>query len=276
MMSATKENLDTALNLAQSGHHVFPCHGGGEKAKSPMPFIKWRDASTTDEIQIRRWWQKWPDAVPGLDLAKSGLLVIDCDRHGPDDGVAAFGALMEQNSHDPDAAPLVATPNEGNHHYFRQPEGATMGNGRGTLPDGVDVRGAGGYVIAPGAVMGDGRVYELWGDLASAPELPSWLAAIIAERRGGDGGASHARPSFNSTAPSNSRIPDDEIRELLSHIPPDCGYDEWYQALMAIHSETGGSGFEIADEWSARGQKYPGAKTMAKKWASFRGQGVTC
>lgn len=180
MIAAKEHNLETALKLAASGLSVFPCFAGGEQAKRPMPFIKWRDVSTTDVMQVRQWWAKWPGAAIGLDLAKCGFVVIDCDRHDADvDGVEAFGQLAAAHSHDIDASPLVATPKEGSHVYFRQPDGKSYGNARGTLPAGVDVRGAGGYVIAPGTVMEDGRAYELFGNLSAAPVLPQWVADII-------------------------------------------------------------------------------------------------
>lgn len=268
------DNLATALALAAQGFSVFPCHSGGPKAKSPMPFIKWREASTTDSATIAAWWRKWPEAAIGLDLAKSGLLVIDADRHGEADGVEAFGALMAEHGFDPDSAPLVATPNAGNHHYFRQGKGKPHGNSEGNLPPGINVRGAGGYVIAPGTVMQDGRVYELWGDLAAAPEIPDWLSAILEARRGSNQGGNVSAPLAPAPA-SLDRIPDAEIEELLSYIDPDCGYHDWVSVLMAIHAETGGTGLNLADQWSARGKKYPGSKELSKKWASFKRDGIT-
>lgn len=177
--TAMTRNLETALSLALAGMAVFPCHAGGEQAKRPMPFIKWREASTTDVGKIRQWWAKWPNAAIGLDLAKCGLIVIDCDRHSDDDGVEAFGLLTSEHHHNVDTSPLVATPKEGTHVYFRQPEGKELGNARGTLPAGIDVRGAGGYVIAPGTVMEDGRIYELFGSLSAVPVLPEWLVSIL-------------------------------------------------------------------------------------------------
>lgn len=269
MMAATVDNHATALALALQGFSIFPCHSGGTKAKQPMPFIKWRDVSTKERTQITAWWQKWPDAAVGLDLGKSGLLVIDADRHGEDDGVEAFGALMAENGFDPDSAPLVATPNQGNHHFFRQPPGRTFGNGRGMLPAGVDVRGDGGYVIAPGTVMADGRFYELHGNLDEAPAIPEWLSAIITAKKGGAETDDLRSPVAHSPASA------DEIVELLSFIPADCGYHDWISVLMAIHAATAGAGLGIADAWSAQGSKYPGAKELAKKWRSFKGSGIT-
>jgi len=267
-MSVTADNQATALSLARAGFAIFPCQSGGPKAKQPMPFIKWREVSTTAEAQILQWWRKWPDAAIGLDLAKCGLIVIDADRHGEADGVEAFGKLMSDHGFDPDSAPLVATPNQGNHHFFRQPAGKQLGNGRGTLPTGVDVRGHGGYVVAPGTVMQDGRLYELFGDLSQTPELPAWLLEIVEAKRD--------VPRAPVIATAATRDASSEIEELLSYIPADCGYHDWLAVLMAIHAATGGSGLEIADAWSARGgSKYPGGKEIAKKWQSFKSTGVT-
>jgi hypothetical protein len=282
MMATTADNLNVALRLAAQGFAVFPCHSGGEKAKQPMPFLKWRDASTPSEAVIRAWWKKWPDAAPALDLGKSGLLVIDADRHGEADGVEAFGDLMSKHGFNPDSAPLVATPNAGNHHFFRQPVGRQFGNGRGSLPYGIDVRGAGGYVVAPGTIMQDGRAYELWGDLAAAPEIPDWLSTMLEGRKGGALDKGNHPPSHgpqgsvaDAVQNANRPVPDNEIVELLAHISADVGYHDWLAVLMAVHAETNGAGFNIADQWSASGSKYPGTVELGKKWKSFKASGVT-
>jgi hypothetical protein len=263
-------NRETALALAAAGFSVFPCQPGGEKAKRPMPFIKWREASTTSERQILQWWQKWPDAAIGLDLAKSGLIVIDADRHDESaDGVEAFGQIMADHGFNPDSAPLVATPSAGNHHYFRQRDGETLGNSEGLLRGkGINVRGHGGYVIAPGTVMADGRIYELWGDLSEAAVIPHWLHALITTP------LEPVREKIDTG--SHSQVEIDEIAELLSYISPDSGYQDWLAALMAVHAATGGSsaGLAVADDWSAQGSKYKGTKELASKWRSFKGQGV--
>ena len=45
--------------------------------------------------------------------------------------------------------PMTRTARGGAHLFFKQPTGEPLGNGRGELPDGIDVRGMGGSVIAP-------------------------------------------------------------------------------------------------------------------------------
>lgn len=178
MLTALR-NRGVAVRLAQAGFFVFPCHSGGEKAKQPMPFIKWRDVSTTELNRIQTWWDRWPEAAVGLDLAKSRLLVVDADRHGKADGVEAMGQLMASHHYEPDGVPMAATPNQGTHFFYRQPDGKQLGNSAGKLAPGIDTRGHGGYVIAPGTVMQDGRLYEVFGDLADAPTLPAWISELL-------------------------------------------------------------------------------------------------
>lgn len=173
-------NLDTALALARAGHHVFPCHSGGTSVKRPMPGIFWGKDATNDEARIKQWWQKWPDAAPALSLGKSRLIVIDADRHGKQDGVEALGIIATEYGWDMSGVPVVATPNDGSHWYFRLPDGEKHGNAEGALKgSGINVRGDGGYVIAPGAILADGRQYELIGDISNPPVIFPWLLKLI-------------------------------------------------------------------------------------------------
>ena len=76
---------------------------------------------------------------------------------------------------------MVKTPNKGLHLYFRQPPGEPLGNGRGTLPAGCDVRGAGGFVIGPGATLPDGRG---WIRVAERPPVTqaaqlTWIESVL-------------------------------------------------------------------------------------------------
>ena len=175
---AALSNLDVALEIADRGHFVFPCYSHGPEAKRPHKGVPWRQASSNSPDRIRQWWDRWPDAVPGLDLAKSGILVIDLDGEFGFDDWAEISAGRE-----PDV-PFVDTPSGGRHLYFVRGE-FEHGNGRGLLPpkrdhQGIDVRGTGGYVIAPGATMLDGRQYIPEGDpLDTAVPVPAWLREIL-------------------------------------------------------------------------------------------------
>jgi hypothetical protein len=62
----------------------------------------------------------------------------------------------------------------------RQKGKAVRLHSSGSLPDGIDVRGVGGYCIAPGATLPDGRSYRIIaGTLDAIPALPESLAAFL-------------------------------------------------------------------------------------------------
>jgi hypothetical protein len=161
-------NRDWALRLAEVGMAIFPC--GPDK----KPLVKWREFSSNDATAVAQWWSQYPNALPAIDLKKCDLVVLDGDRHGGPDGRAALRALLQkQPDYNAVATPRVLTPGDGAHVYFQQ-NGHELTNARGNLPDGIDVRGAGGYVIAPYAVLPDGRRYQ------TAPKAPDLISAYKA------------------------------------------------------------------------------------------------
>lgn len=174
-------NYGLAMALFDRGIRVFPCQQEGGDAKKPCPGVRWQSESTSRRPVVEGWWRRWPDAMPGIDLGKSGFLVVDADGV---EGVAAWDLIAAENGGVD--APYVDTPGQGRHYYFRQPEGLNHGNGRGRLPKKdvcpIDIRGDGGYAIAPGSQREDG-VYEPFdGDplgFLDAPVMPGWLVDLL-------------------------------------------------------------------------------------------------
>lgn len=245
-----KDNLQAALFHAKAGRPVFPC--GADK----RPLVKWRDRATTNPAQIERWWQKWPEAMPGLPMGRaSGLAVLDLDKRPDKDGAAALRDL----GYAPDSLSpsIISTPSGGQHVYFRWPEG--LGNSAAGLPAGVDVRGDGGYVIAPGAVNGKGA-YS--GHLT--PDLPDWPEGLRPARADTLEGASGEREGLSLAV----------IREAVMALPNDgdtfASRDDWLKIVAAVHHETDGSddGLELVQEWSAQHPTYDEGETESV-WQSF-------
>ncbi len=181
-------NLQTALDLAAAGLPIFPAKvfkQGDNWTKKPL--IKgWKQLATSDPSIIRGWWKEWPNAVPGIELGRADLVVLDPDRHadGPD-GVAAFDKLVAENSELPHG-PISLTAGGGFHYIFRQPNGEKLGNREGMLPDGICVRGAGGWIVAPGSRRPDGKYWQPANDdLGDAfkhgriPAIPKWIEKIV-------------------------------------------------------------------------------------------------
>lgn len=195
-------NLESALKLATLGVPVFPC----QPNKRPRMGVQWRSQATTDEALIRSWWRRWPDSLPAFEPGRVNLLAIDCDRHGQGDGVKAFSDLAQSCGDDPRDWPTVATPSDGRHVFFLQP--GDFGNQRGNLPPAIDVRGSGGYVVAEGAELPDGRSYRAADGLnglidaiecQSVPDLPDWLISILKNPEQADEPAPAAPPAHVPT-----------------------------------------------------------------------------
>ncbi len=183
---AADHNLETALRLAGAEMFVFPC----QPSKRPVAGFLWKEWATNDTSEIEAMWRHYGgNPMPALHLGPCGLVVIDADRHpGQADGVAALDGLLNQYGELP-KCPAIETPANGYHLYFRQPIGrGPLGSVKGSLPAGIDVKGDGGYVTAPGAIRDDGTFYgaaEGWPDLAEAfttgtiPEIPEWIIGLI-------------------------------------------------------------------------------------------------
>jgi hypothetical protein len=174
---------DAAVAYASRGWSVLPCHEptrrGGcscgradctSPAKHPRTRRGLHDA-TTDPHTVAAWWRRWPTANVALRTgAASGLVVVDVDpAHGGD---AALERLIAQHGSLPQTL-TVLTGSGGRHFYFAHP-GRTVGNSAGTLGAGLDIRGDGGYVVAPPSRHITGGVYQ-WADSGCLAALPSWL-----------------------------------------------------------------------------------------------------
>src|SRR5262245_46705859 len=78
------DHLDLALKIAEVGLYVIPAEVRLYRDRwLKKPLINgWRAKATTNAEQIRLWWKRFPHAVPGIELDRSNLVVIDADRHG--------------------------------------------------------------------------------------------------------------------------------------------------------------------------------------------------
>lgn len=249
------QNGSLALRLARDGSRLFPC--GPDK----KPLVKWRNRATSDPDQIRKWWARWPEAMPGLPTGESnGLSVVDLDVGRGKDGLAAARAVGIE----PEAADLIVrTASGGLHLYFDHAPGVM----NSATKAGLDVRGEGGYVIAPGTVGKAGRYSVQKGSLAAARLLG--LSPFPAALRRPE------RPEeAQQSAPGNHDVAD--LRQALSYVPNDGSYDDWVAILMALHHATGGSsdGLALALGWSAGYQGFS-YREVREKWRSFgRAEGL--
>ncbi len=168
--------LEAALVYASWGWHIHPLRPGD---KRPL-LTDWPRRATTEPAQIRRWWQRWPQANIGLACGPSGLLAIDLDVKNGVDGLAAWEALLAELGID-DAAmggctPASDTPSGGRHLLFSV-EGCPRapGNTASKLGPGIDTRGDGGYIVLPPSRLAAGQGPAL-AERSSAPAEQSSAA----------------------------------------------------------------------------------------------------
>lgn len=151
------ELLDAALKYATKYKWaVFPV---SQKTKKPLTPHGCKDAKK-DTGAIRAWWKRYPDASIGIATGSaSNLLVIDedVDEDKGLNGVHEMQIWETDNGTLPETVRAI-TGRGGAHLYFHY-TGKDLGNRAGVI-DGVDVRGEGGYIIAPPSIHPNGTQYE--------------------------------------------------------------------------------------------------------------------
>jgi hypothetical protein len=172
---------DHAIALAAKGICVFPCRA---RSKLPMTRHGCNDA-TTDVGVIRGWWSGWATANIAIATgSRSGLFVVDVDVKDGRNGEAQLRRLEEKHTPLPATVESV-TGSGGRQLFFRIPDGLTIKNSVGKIACGLDVRGEGGYVIAPPSVHPCGRAYAWSVDSASQfADPPDWLIEEIERATG--------------------------------------------------------------------------------------------
>lgn len=146
-----------ALYYSRLGLAVFPIK---PRSKQPLTEHGLKDASKEPE-QIESWWSRWPTANIGIatGAVSGGLVVIDLDVD-KDKGIDGRVTLREwEAEHEklPDNTWLVIT-GRGGYHYFYH-DTSTVRNRTG-IYEGIDIRGDGGYIVAPPSVHPNGNTYE--------------------------------------------------------------------------------------------------------------------
>ena len=141
------EILEAALKYQEKGYSVIPIRPRGKK-----PLLKWEPYQTqkAGAEEIKQWAQKWPDMnIAIVTGAISGLDVVDIDSQKGRDAV-------DEMIPDSMLTPVAGSPRDGRHNYHEHREG--VGNATGFLPD-VDLRGDGGYILAPPSIGENGKPY---------------------------------------------------------------------------------------------------------------------
>lgn len=159
-------NFKYALVYLRKGLSPFPVRG-------KIPLIKWEKYSREKptEAELIKWWKRWPDANIGIATGNvSGIVVVDVD-----------GGEV------PPLPPTAVVETSLNHYqyYFAYP-GYPVANSAKVIAPNCDVRGDGGYVVAPPSQhfdkYGNSDHQYVWKippkEVGFAP-LPEWVVEKI-------------------------------------------------------------------------------------------------
>jgi hypothetical protein len=167
---------EAAKRYLARGWSVLPLRPRDKRPLIPWEYLQHERPSEGD---IADWFRRWPDANIGIVTGEiSNLIVLDVDpKHGGDATLERlerrFGALS--------ATMEAVTGGGGRHLYFAHPGGLTRN--RAGLAQGIDLRGDGGYIVAPPSIHPSGRPY-VWtsghapDEITLAP-LPRWIITPI-------------------------------------------------------------------------------------------------
>lgn len=146
-MPDKKTMLDHALDLWENGYNVIPLGDGGTK-QAKLPREQWKqyqDAPATD-IQITAWWEQWPNA--NIGILTGNITVVDAD---------SAEAVEEVKKHYPHTPRRVKT-SKGMHFYYKANDNEPIRNSANQNSK-IDIRGIGGYVVAPPSTHEAGEQY---------------------------------------------------------------------------------------------------------------------
>ncbi|MER6560793.1 bifunctional DNA primase/polymerase [Streptomyces sp. NPDC001027] len=155
-----------------------PCHG-----ECGRPGHGVYDA-TTDPDRIRELFAAAPWATGygiACGLPPHHLVGVDLDTKSGTDSTAALRELALRHLFTIPPTVVVLTPSGGRHLWLTGPPDVVVPNSAGRLAPGIDIRGAGGYLVGPGSRTAHGVYSADPGSvhLPPAPCPPSLLRLLV-------------------------------------------------------------------------------------------------
>jgi hypothetical protein len=224
--------LTIAQRLLAKGLSIFPVprpqpgtppHAPGDGKTPALPWKKYQTTVATPE-RLEQWFATEQN-IAVVTGAISRIVVLDID--------GAAGTVPWVRRHLP-RTPWLTKTARGWHLFYRHPGGRVPNKAPAvTTDDGIaiDVRGDGGYVIAPGSLHMSGTMYKPegnWHQLRSALPIfsPTWIDQAPSSRQPVERTSASSEHSMND--PSNLAVSSSDrverARKYLSAIPrPEIG-----------------------------------------------------
>ena len=175
-MNSSYQFLEAALQYLALGWSILPI-----KTRDKRPAIRsWREFQERQptEEEVRGWAERFRECNIAVVTGRlSGLVVLDID------GTAGEEVVRRLNGGELPHTLAVVT-SKGRHFYFRHP-GFEVRNFARKLVE-VDLRGDGGYIVAPPSIHASGAIYR-WDETFSKEIAypPEWLLDLIKSRKSG-------------------------------------------------------------------------------------------
>jgi hypothetical protein len=266
--------MDCIKKYTDQGFYIFPC----SLSKIPITRQGFYNASNDYELLRKQFYKE--DLLIGFPTGKKNKIAVidfdinktipgtnDIDTRSVDELIdevgSRFGLLPDTFA--------VTTMNGGRHMWFQLSEDIEIGSRTRFIDKGlpVDIRGAGGYVIAP-----DDKHYIVYDDVDClgldnirnrCAIVPSWIVDLFQNKM-----------ESVDDIPNGIVLPPEEIQEIrsaLSYISSD-DRDTWVRIGMALKSTGSISGYGLWNDWSRTSSKYK-ADDMEKRWAGLKPADIT-
>jgi hypothetical protein len=158
-------------SLAMRGWRLLPCAARGKAA-----LLKgWPALASSDVATIREWAAQFQECNWGIATGPgSRVFVLDVDGAEGSDSLAVL-----ESKHGPLPLTLTSLTGRGEHRWFNYPTSCEVRGSAGKLGRGLDVRGAGGYVIVPPSIHESRRPYQWIDPEQEIEDAPRWLFDLL-------------------------------------------------------------------------------------------------
>jgi len=164
-----------ALELAKRNIYYYPTAPG---SKSGMKDTHGFSDAVNDDSMVQEWFQETNNNI-GINLKKSGLMVVDVDMHGNGNGRHNLLKVFQTYGRLPDDTLIERTPHNGIHYFLKVPSGVKVKSQTSAFFDqsGIDLM-CNNILIAPSTI--DGASYtHVSGSYDDIKEAPTWLLSAV-------------------------------------------------------------------------------------------------
>lgn len=153
---------------------MFPLKEQGKRPIVAQGFHK----ATTDEGQVRQWWDRWPQANIGIPCGEKTFCVVDIDP--AKGGAESLKKLEAEHGKLPPTLQQI-TGGSGIHYCFTPDP--RVGNSESKIALGIDTRGNDkGYICVAPSIHETGNLYRWANEGTPLACIPEWIIAKLAGR----------------------------------------------------------------------------------------------